>query len=135
MELRNCPQCNKLFAYTIRNLCPECSKKEDENFDKVRDYIYSTPEATIEEVSKNTGVPIKTVLEYLKEGRLMLRDNNTNILLHCEVCNEPILTGRLCEKCARKFKKGFESKPKPLLRHDMTGKIHLSKLSKDKKYR
>ena len=134
MELRNCPECGKLFAYTIRNLCPECSKKEDENFDKVRDYIYDFPKATIEEVSENTGVSVKTVLEYLKEGRLMLRDNNKNILLHCELCNEPILTGRLCDKCAKSFRNGFSSKARPLTRGDMTGKIHLS-IFRDRRYR
>lgn len=99
----------------------------------MRDYIYDTPQATIEEVSENTKVPVATVLEYLKEGRLMLRESNVNLLLECELCGEPILTGRLCEKCANKFRKGYIKKTKPLTDTNLTGKLHLSKFSKDNK--
>ncbi|WP_245984897.1 hypothetical protein [Biomaibacter acetigenes] len=52
MELRNCPVCGKLFVYTVRNLCPECAKKDEENFEKVRQYLYDVPQATLEEIAE-----------------------------------------------------------------------------------
>lgn len=105
MDLRNCPKCGKLFVYRHRNLCPECLKKDEKAFDRVREFLNDNPHASLEEVSNATEVSTKNVLEYLKEGRLMLRNDNVNILLNCEICKEPILSGRLCEKCSNKFKK------------------------------
>ena len=126
----------KLYVHTIRNLCPECLKKDEEDFGRVRDFIYNNPQASLEEVSEETGVSTKSILEYLKEGRLMLRSNNVNILLSCELCGEPILTGRICEKCSSKFKRELTSRKKPMfVDEDMKGKIHLSKFSRDERRR
>jgi flagellar operon protein (TIGR03826 family) len=136
MNLRNCPQCGKLYVHSLRSLCPECLKKDEENFDRVRDFIYTNPQASLEEVSEETGVSTKNILEYLKEGRLMLRSNNVNILLSCEVCDEPILSGKLCEKCSGKLKREFTSRNKSMLvDEDMKGRIHLSKFSRHERRR
>ncbi|WP_422446897.1 TIGR03826 family flagellar region protein [Thermoanaerobacterium sp. DL9XJH110] len=134
MELRNCPECGKLFVYTVKNLCPDCVKKEEEDFEKVRDYLYDNPGATIEEVSEKTGVDSKKVLEFLREGRLVLKNANAGIL-SCEMCGAPILTGRYCDKCAGDMKKRLDViKKSPFgVNQDMKGKIHLSKLQKDDK--
>lgn len=136
MDLRNCPECGKLFVYNHRNLCPECLKKDEEDFERVRDFINNNPRATLEEVSEATEVSTKNILEYLKEGRLMLRSNNVNILLNCEICGEPILSGRICEKCSSKFRRELIShKKSSFIDKDMKGKIHLSKLSRDDRRR
>lgn len=134
MELRNCPVCGKLFVYTVRNMCPQCAKKDEENFEKVRQYLYDVPQATLEEITEKTGVPAKNVLEYLKEGRLMLKKSNRNIL-SCERCGAPILTGRYCDKCAGEIKKQMDQlKSKAIgINEDMRGKLHLSKLQKREK--
>jgi len=134
MELKNCPECGKLFVYVHRNLCPDCLKKDEENFEQVREYLNNNPKATIEEVSKGTDVPVKKILGYLKEGRLILQSNNVNITLNCEICGEPILTGRICAKCTSRFKKALINAKKTMfLDEEMKGKIHLSKYSMDKR--
>lgn len=133
MELRNCPVCGKVFLYTTRNLCPECAAKEEEDFKKVRDYLYEVPAATMDEISEKTGVPVKKILDFMKEGRLILKKNNINILLKCERCGEPILTGRYCDKCVEEMKKGFGLRvDNPLeKRSDMKGKIHITRYRRD----
>ncbi|HHY42343.1 MAG TPA: MerR family transcriptional regulator [Thermoanaerobacterales bacterium] len=136
MELRNCPVCGKLFVYNHINLCPECLKKDEEDFDRVREFINNNPMATIEEVSEGTGVSARKILEYLKAGRLMLQSNNANIVLKCEICEEPILTGRLCEKCSRKLRRNLIPEQRPMfVDKNMKGKLHLSKFSKDERRR
>jgi flagellar operon protein (TIGR03826 family) len=132
MEIRNCPSCGKIFAYTLRNLCPECIKEDELSFNKVRDYIHENPNANLEEVAEAAEVTTKKVLEYLKEGRLMLK-SSSGAMLQCEVCSEPILSGRLCEKCSREFKKGMWAGPreKRLDRGSTKAKVHLSKLIRD----
>lgn len=134
MELRNCPICGKLFVYTVKNMCPECAKEDEANFEKVRSYLSEKPIATLEEVSENTGVPAKNILEYLKAGRLILKKSNMGIL-SCEMCGAPILTGRYCDKCAREMKKKMDRITSEAIgiNEDMRGTLHLSKLKKHEK--
>jgi len=136
VELRNCPECGKVFVYVTRNLCPECAAKEEELFRKVKDYLYEVPGATMEEIYEKTGVPPKKILEFLREGRLILKKENVNLILHCEMCGQPILTGRLCDKCSREMKRKFGVEKVPIHpKEDMKGKIHLSRYQDDGKLR
>ena len=76
MEMRNCPQCGRVFAYLRTNLCPACVQKDEDEFRKVRNYIAKNPGADIITVSKETGVSEERIIRYLKEGRIY----NTNPL-------------------------------------------------------
>lgn len=130
MELRNCIQCGKLFVYISKALCPDCLKKENEMFEKVRDYINQNPDSSLKKVSEKTGVDTKKILGFLKEGRLLLKKANANIL-NCEVCGEAILTGRYCEKCAKELKNKFNKAFIPTYSSNeegLRGKLHLSKI-------
>ncbi|SHE46835.1 flagellar operon protein TIGR03826 [Thermoanaerobacter uzonensis DSM 18761] len=105
MEIRNCKRCGRLYTYTGIDLCPECYRQDEEDFMKVRDYLDAHPSATMLEISQNTQVSIKKIMDFLKEGRLILTSNNVNIGLKCEKCGKPILTGRFCEECKTKLAK------------------------------
>ncbi|MDD3840300.1 MAG: MerR family transcriptional regulator [Clostridia bacterium] len=105
MNIRNCKQCGKIYAYTGSDLCPVCRKEEDDMFDKVREYIYSHPGANTLEVSEETGVEEKIILKFLREGRLELK--TAGLGLDCERCGVSITTGRYCSKCAKDLKEGF----------------------------
>jgi flagellar operon protein (TIGR03826 family) len=131
VELRNCPVCGNLFVYSFKNMCPDCIKKDEDDFKKVRGYIYKNPNATIEEISEKTEIDTKKVLEFLRDGRLVLKHSNN--LLTCEICKQPILTGKYCDRCAKTVKTKLETAAKKSLntREDMSGKIHLSKFRKD----
>lgn len=118
-QLKNCPKCGKLFVFTTREICPECAQKEDDEFNVVREYILENPAANIDEVSKATGISPSKILKFLREGRLMLSPNHDNLILQCERCGEPILTGRLCKKCAAQ------------LEQEMRGKMHTRRIKGD----
>lgn len=105
MNIRNCKRCGRLYTYNGIDLCPECYRQDEEDFIKIRDYIEAHPYATMIEISRETQVAIKKIMEFLKEGRLMLNSDNTNIVLKCERCGKPISTGRFCEECKNKLGK------------------------------
>ncbi|MHB1313900.1 MAG: hypothetical protein ACYCX2_00270 [Christensenellales bacterium] len=65
---------------------------------QVRDYIYAHPDSDIVEITKETGVNERTILDFLKEDRLSL---NTEGLLACEKCGRSIKAGRFCSNCQR----------------------------------
>jgi flagellar operon protein (TIGR03826 family) len=109
MDLRNCPQCGKLFAYTGSNkLCPVCRQTEEDDYKKVRDYLWDHPGATIEMVHEETGVERELIIKFIKEERLIAEGITIDFELECERCGTPIKQGRFCKKCQAELVKGFK---------------------------
>ena len=98
-ELRNCPECDRLFVYTGRNLCPRCAEKAEEEFMLVKEYIRKHPGATVIEVADATGVEEAKILDWLKEGRLISKGLAKAALFYCERCGTRIAEGRFCRRC------------------------------------
>lgn len=109
MDIRNCRRCGKVYRYDGYRICPKCRQEEEEEFRKVREYIYDNPNSDIQTISEETGVPVKKILNFLKEGRLEVRDENTNLLLACERCGKPIKSGRFCDRCIVEMKRELKS--------------------------
>ncbi|MBS4535790.1 MerR family transcriptional regulator [Clostridium sp. D2Q-14] len=99
MGVRNCNKCGKIYNYDGFPYCSRCRREEEELFQKVKAYIYNNPDATIQEVSEETEVSTKKILNYLRQGRLEVKDGS-NLILDCERCGQAIKTGRFCNKCA-----------------------------------
>ncbi|AFV10802.1 flagellar protein YvyF [Thermacetogenium phaeum DSM 12270] len=116
MELRNCPECGKLFAFLSRNLCPECAALEDEYVKRIQEYLDGPGGATIKEISDATEVPEEKIISLLREGRLIVRGKAC--LLECERCGKPIDSGRYCASCrailANSLKGSSAVSPKPM---------------------
>jgi flagellar operon protein (TIGR03826 family) len=96
-NIRNCPQCGKIFAYLGRNLCPACIEKEEEDYKVVRRYVREHPGASINEVAAATEVEEEKILAFLRDGRL--HSKGIKIDLTCERCGKIITTGRYCAQC------------------------------------
>ena len=109
MDIRNCKKCGKIYAYDGFDLCLACRKEEEEEFKRVRKYIYDNPNASIQTVSEETNVSVKKILRFLKEGKLEIKDENSNFILNCERCGVPIKTGRFCEKCKAELERELKS--------------------------
>ncbi len=107
MDIRNCPQCGRIFQYGGRNLCPACVQQEDALFEKVRAYLHEHEGASVDEISEATEVEPKKIMHLLREGRLQVRDGSLSGL-YCESCGAPVPGGRLCSKCAKVLEKEVE---------------------------
>ena len=103
MNIKNCPRCKKLFSPISRSLiCPECEKKEEEDFDLVKAYLRENRGADIKIVAEETGVSIKKILQYLKQGRLEVTAEMGDFL-KCEKCGVSIKSGQYCSSCNQKM--------------------------------
>lgn len=112
MQLANCVECGRVFRPVGgRRLCPACLEIDQQQFSTVRDYLKKHPGAGIVAISEGTGVSIKRIQEYLREGRLVLA--TTDEWLQCERCGASLTTGRLCDKCADEMRRGISPKAKP----------------------
>jgi len=95
--LRNCIECNQIFVHPVNKLCPECTKKRNEMFEKVKEYIRTHPNARIHEVVVETGVHFDLVKEFIDEGRLKIVP--IDVEFRCQICGTKLSAGRICNQC------------------------------------
>ncbi|MFW5855838.1 MAG: TIGR03826 family flagellar region protein [Bacillota bacterium] len=108
MNLKNCPRCGKLFAKKgNEKLCPVCRKEEESDFEKVKEYLWDHPKASIDEVHEATGVERDTIIKFIKEDRLIAEGIEIDFDLECERCGKPIESGRYCESCQQELITGL----------------------------
>lgn len=102
-----CKLCGNLYQQIGFPFCNKCMREMDDKYRKVRDYLYDNTDATIEEVAEGTGVDERTIVYFLKDGRLQMK--NASGVLRCEQCGASIKTGRLCAECIRKLGQKLDS--------------------------
>lgn len=112
MELRNCSKCGRVFAYNGIDVCSRCISNDEDDFKRVKEYLYDNPGATVSEVSEATRVTEKQILRYLRENRIEIREEN-NYLLDCERCGKSIRSGRFCDECIVEMHREFTAVTKP----------------------
>ncbi|MGE5605494.1 MAG: MerR family transcriptional regulator [Bacteroidota bacterium] len=115
MDIRNCKRCGSIYNYNGSAVCNNCAKQEQEDFDKVREYLFEHPNSPAAEISQAIGVEIKVISRFLKEGRLRLEgEKGSDSLLTCEKCGQTINSGRFCENCLQEIQTGFKKAIKPV---------------------
>ncbi|SIS50877.1 flagellar operon protein TIGR03826 [Alicyclobacillus vulcanalis] len=112
MAIANCRRCGKLYNRVGRDICPDCMKQEDEHLTAIRAYLRQHPLANIYEVSNGTGVPYDEIVQFLRDGRLLLR-NNPNMVYPCDRCGTPTQSGRLCANCAKEMARELRPGQRP----------------------
>ncbi|WP_083430659.1 TIGR03826 family flagellar region protein [Alicyclobacillus macrosporangiidus] len=102
VPIANCKRCGRLFNRVRRDICPACVAEEDKAFETVRQYLREHRDATMAEVSEETGVGVDLIIAMIQDGRLMLRDN-PNLHYPCERCGQPTRAGRYCPRCTKEL--------------------------------
>lgn len=127
-ELANCKRCGRVFVKTVRDICNECYKEEEQLFEKVYKYIRKKENrtATIQEVSEATDVEESLIMKWVKEKRIHTKDF-PNLTYECERCGKPIQDGKICEDCALELKKQLE-------REEMIRKLKEQEKQKNQTY-
>jgi flagellar operon protein (TIGR03826 family) len=109
-DVRNCRKCGKIFNYIGgAPICPACREKEEEDFQRVKKYLYENPGASLTQVSTELEISVEMIKRFLREGRLEIANDEGNLVLECENCGRSIKTGRFCPDCERNLASGFKS--------------------------
>ena len=113
MELKNCATCKRLFPYPGYGyiLCPECRRTDEAQFQLVKKFLDQYPGSEGKEVFLATGVPINTLIKWVREGRL-ISSNAINLGAVCDICGKPVCTGKLCPECKKDVVKKFQEEEK-----------------------
>lgn len=105
-NVQACLGCKTLFLYPGfgAKLCPECRKKEEEMFAKVKKYLDENGPANLYSIAEATGIPEETIKQWLKDGRLEVPEDS-DVYIKCERCGCDIRSGRYCPACAAELTK------------------------------
>ncbi len=124
--IKNCKWCGKAFQNKYSNICPECAKKDEDYFQRVRTYLRDYPGSKIDEVEQMTDVSRKRITRYLREGRIELVEANG--ALTCLKCGNPIKSGLYCDTCFKEHKDSLKSiYATSHSSEDYSGEMHLYK--------
>jgi len=105
----NCNMCGRFFESNgWSTFCPMCQKQLEEEYCKIREYLYIHPGAKVFEVSVVLEISIYKIKRFLKEGRLEIIEKN-NTFLKCEDCGKSVCSGKYCDECIKKNAHDFKS--------------------------
>ena len=90
-KLRNCPICGRLYADLGRGLCPGCYSQQESIKEEAIRYTDEHPEATMEEISKATGVHSLMLRKMELEGKF--GNASKRLEYACSRCGRPITAG------------------------------------------
>lgn len=109
-DVKNCKRCGRVFNYLGGyQLCPMCKKQDEDDFKRVKDYLYENPGATISHIAGELSISVEKIKRFLREGRLEIAEGDANLFLECEMCGKAIKTGRFCVECERTLAKDLNT--------------------------
>ena len=101
-DVRNCKRCGRVYNYIGGvPLCPSCKDQDENDFKRIKSYLYDNPGAPMSLVASELDVSVEKIRRFLKEGRLEIVGDDANFILQCEGCGISIKTGRFCNSCER----------------------------------
>src|SRR5690625_4047344 len=136
MKLANCKRCGVVYRMQHgTRFCPSCLRAEDEEFQRVRNYITENPEAPVIQVSQATKVSTARIYEYVRLGKLVAHSPESDLTVECTSCGTRIVSGRLCYSCQQKFAQSRERNDTSPGDVQIRGRLHLRNrvLDKDEK--
>lgn len=104
MNLDYCPRCGKLYAKGLRDICPNCVKEIEQEYELCVEYLKKNRHFNIQQLSEATGVSVRQITRFIREGRIGIA-SLPNMTYGCESCGAPIREGNMCPNCVRKLAK------------------------------
>ncbi|WP_182101769.1 flagellar protein [Niallia taxi] len=107
-SIKNCNECGKVFAHPKNSICNSCMAQSDEDFRLCVQFLREQPDesATFKEMSEATGVSLKRIMRFVREGRFIVK-GFTNLKYPCAHCGELITEGKYCKPCKEELSKSI----------------------------
>lgn len=97
-----CRRCGAIMMKLSRDICQKCFMDEEEDFNKVKDYLRDHPGSSMKEVGCATGVAESLIEKFVSSGRL---ERMGVVVEHtCQTCHKQISSGIICPECKKDLK-------------------------------
>ena len=111
LNVLNCTRCGKLCVKTLSEICPACTRELDEECKTCVEYIRQNRGTTLHEVSEATGVAVKQIIRFIRDGRISVA-KAPNLNFPCEICGKPIQDQVMCDSCRQRMTKELQTSMK-----------------------
>lgn len=111
MHIDNCSRCGKIHVKNRQNLCNECIKIVEEQYQTCVKYLREHQQASIYELSEATGVSVSQITKFILEGRISTA-SAPGLSYPCELCGKLINTNKLCDSCRTRLQQGWKKETK-----------------------
>jgi hypothetical protein len=101
MGIQNCRRCGGLFLSSGSTICQDCIRKEEEQFEVVKEYLFSHSGASVRTVTEDTGVPVEIVMDFVRQGRIVGTEFDDEAGSRCYICKRPVASGKICPECQK----------------------------------
>ncbi|MFH0702301.1 MAG: hypothetical protein V2B14_02025 [bacterium] len=131
-KLINCKKCGVLFWQTLRNICDECLKIENENINKINKFVRNCDEPflSVKLISESVKIALGEVEELYRAGRLT--NIAGRIVTKCKICGADIKgtsrKGNFCTECSKQVINATENKNIEITKET---EVELRKFEKD----
>lgn len=111
-KLLNCKKCGRLFQSKDGGaLCSRCNHSVDDEFGKVREFIYENPTSSLKDVADGTGVETDAILKWIREGKIVLTSDSG--IRFCQKCGASVISGKYCPRCVAELQQNLKLDPQP----------------------
>jgi len=100
-----------------QELCPNCIKLEESDFERVREYLKEHPGANAEELVDKLEIPHPIIHRLMQSGRLSVQGSNLPDRV-CRQCGKNIPRGTMCEQCSHALLREIQSVQRPAPEQD-----------------
>ena len=76
--LRNCINCGEVHTQPTK-MCEKCRERENELYQKVKNYLWDNPNSTVERIHEDTGVKREKIVQFVREGRFVVADGSIEV--------------------------------------------------------
>jgi flagellar operon protein (TIGR03826 family) len=103
LNVGNCPRCGRVFAKGLRDVCNECYKDIEKQYEICVQYLRENRGCHIDQLSNDTEVSVRQITKFIREGRISLI-GAPNLAYPCDSCGTYIRESTMCESCRDRLK-------------------------------
>jgi type II secretory ATPase GspE/PulE/Tfp pilus assembly ATPase PilB-like protein len=119
-NLISCRVCGVIMVKLARDTCSKCFQKEEELFQKVKNFLRSNPGSTVPEVARAVDCSEAQVQYFVRTGRL--ERVGVKVSHPCQICQKTIMDGMICPECKKSLKDQVSTLKRSKEQDDDSGK-------------
>jgi flagellar operon protein (TIGR03826 family) len=108
VNLTNCPRCGKLFSKSFRDVCNNCHRELEKDYERCVEHLRLHKGLDIQQLSDAMEISIKQITKWIRDGRISML-NAPNLSYPCEICGTLIRESHMCDACKSRLQRDMKN--------------------------